>query len=405
MSWTGPSSSQRLRRSEGWQQHMYRWLIRPLLFWVPAEWAHTLTFAALRWVHAVPGARRLLRAIWGSSEPGLEVQAFGLRFSSPVLLAAGFDKHATGYAALLELGFGGVEIGTITNEAQPGNPRPRLFRLPRDRALLNRMGFNNCGAERAERHLRGPRRGVVGVNIGKTKRVPESEAVADYAASARRLAPLADYLVVNVSSPNTPGLRDLQAAEKLRPLLQAVQAALRGSSTGRPPALLVKIAPDLADEDILGIADLALELGLDGIVATNTTISRAGLETPASAIEALGAGGISGAPLRQRALEVLRLLRSRAGSRLTLVAAGGIDSAQEAWERLRAGASLVQIYTAFIYEGPTLPSQIGQGLLERARAEGFATLAKAIEYHHALSAVGPAEGHASVALVGALRHR
>jgi dihydroorotate dehydrogenase len=371
---------------------MYRWLIRPLLFWVPAEWAHTLTFAALRWLHAVPVARRLLRAIWGGSEPGLEVQAFGLRFSSPVVLAAGFDKHATGYAALLELGFGGVEIGTITNEAQPGNPRPRLFRLPRDRALLNRMGFNNCGAEQAERHLRAPRRGVVGVNIGKTKRVPESEAVADYAASARRLAPLADYLVVNVSSPNTPGLRDLQAAEKLRPLLQAVQAALRGNSSGRLPALLIKIAPDLADEDILGVADLALELEIDGIVATNTTISRAGLETPASAIEALGAGGISGAPLRQRALEVLRLLRSRAGSRLTLVAVGGIDSAEEAWERLRAGASLVQIYTAFIYEGPALPSRIGQGLLERARAEGFATLAKAIEYHHATSGVGPSEG-------------
>ncbi|HEU4583235.1 MAG TPA: quinone-dependent dihydroorotate dehydrogenase [Polyangiaceae bacterium] len=366
---------------------MYRWLIRPLLFWVPAEWAHTLTFAALRWLHALPGGPQLLRAIWGRLQPGLEVHALGLRFASPVVLAAGFDKHATGYAALLDLGFGGVEVGTITNEAQAGNPRPRLFRLPHDRALLNRMGFNNCGAEQAERHLRAPRQGVVGVNIGKTKRVAESEAVVDYAASARRLAPLADYLVVNVSSPNTPGLRDLQAAEKLRPLLKAVQAELRGSA-GRRPALLVKIAPDLADEDILGVADLALELGLDGIVATNTTISRAGLRTPPHAIEALGAGGISGAPLRQRSLEVLRLLRSRAGSRLTLVAAGGIDSADEAWARLCAGASLVQIYTAFIYGGPSLPGRIAQGLLERARAEGFATLAKAIEYHHSEPAVG-----------------
>ena len=376
---------------------MYRWLIRPLLFWVPAEWAHSLAFAALRWVRALPGGPQLLRAVWGFLEPGLEVQALGLRFASPVVLAAGFDKHATGYAALLDLGFGGVEVGTITNEAQSGNPRPRLFRLARDRALLNRMGFNNCGAEQAERHLRGPRHGVVGVNIGKTKRVPESEAIADYAASARRLAPLADYLVVNVSSPNTPGLRDLQAAEKLRPLLQAVQAELRGSSAGRRPALLVKIAPDLADEDILGIADLALELGLDGIVATNTTISRAGLETPAAVVEALGAGGISGAPLRQRALEVLRLLRSRAGSRLTLVAAGGIDSAEEAWQRLRAGANLIQVYTAFIYEGPALPSRIAFGLLERARAEGFANLAKAIEYHHAESAAGSSEAWASTA--------
>jgi dihydroorotate dehydrogenase len=366
---------------------MYRWLIRPLLFWVPAEWAHTLTFAALRCLHALPGGPQLLRLICGRPDPALEVQALGLRFASPVVLAAGFDKHATGYAALLALGFGGVEVGTITSEAQPGNPRPRLFRLPRDRALLNRMGFNNCGAERAARHLGAARRGVVGVNIGKTKRVAESVAVADYAASARRLAPLADYLVVNVSSPNTPGLRDLQAAEKLRPLLQAVQAELR-SSAGQRPALLVKIAPDLADEDILGVADLALELGLDGIVATNTTISRAGLETPSSIVEALGSGGISGAPLRERALEVLRLLRSRAGSRLTLVAAGGIDSAEEAWARLCAGASLVQIYTAFIYEGPALPSRIAQGLLERARADGFATLAKAIEYHHSGSALG-----------------
>jgi dihydroorotate dehydrogenase len=376
---------------------MYRALIRPLLFWVPAEWAHTLTFTALRWMHAVPGAPQLLRAIWGCSAPELEVQALGLRFASPVVLAAGFDKHATGYAALLDLGFGGVEVGTITNEAQSGNPRPRLFRLPRDRALLNRMGFNNCGAEQAERHLRGPRRGVVGVNIGKTKRVPESEAIADYAASARRLAPLADYLVVNVSSPNTPGLRDLQAAEKLRPLLQAVQAELRGRGDGKRPALLVKIAPDLADEDILGVADLALELELDGIVATNTTISRAGLQTPAPAIEALGAGGISGAPLRRRALDVLRLLRSRAGSRLTLVAAGGIDSAEEAWERLCAGASLVQIYTAFIYEGPALPGRIAQGLLERARAEGFATLAQAIEHHQAGTATGLPQGRSSAA--------
>jgi dihydroorotate dehydrogenase len=370
---------------------MYRWLIRPLLFWLPAEWAHTLTFAALRWLHRLPGVSLGMRALWGTNPRELEVQALGLRFASPVLLAAGFDKHATGYTALADLGFGGVEVGTITNEAQPGNPRPRLFRLAADRALLNRMGFNNCGAEAAARHLAGPRRGVVGVNIGKTKRVPEGEAVSDYVASARRLAPFADYLVVNVSSPNTPGLRDLQAAEKLRPLLQAVQSALRESSARTQPPLLVKIAPDLADEDIVGIADLALELGLAGIVATNTSISRAGLQTPADHVQALGAGGVSGAPLRRRALEVLRLLHGRTGSRLTLVAAGGIESAEDAWERLRAGASLVQIYTAFVYEGPSLPRRIARGLSERARAAGFDGLQSALAHFQAGSGAGPGE--------------
>ena len=369
---------------------LYRWLIRPLLFWLPAEWAHTLGFAALRWLHRVPGVPRALRAVWSVTGPELEVHALGLRFATPVLLAAGFDKHATGYAALADLGFGAIEVGTITAEAQPGNPRPRLFRLPRDRALLNRMGFNNCGAEAAARHLARPRQGVVGVNIGKTKRVSESAAVDDYVHSARRLAELADYLVVNVSSPNTPGLRDLQAAEKLRPLLQAVQAVLRESR--RPPPLLVKIAPDLADEDILAVADLALELGLDGIVATNTTISRAGLAAPAASVEALGAGGISGRPLRGRALEVLKLLRQRAGSRLTLIAAGGIESPADAWERLCAGASLVQIYTAFIYEGPGLPGRIAAGLLAQARAEGFSSLSAALAHHHAGSGAGPAGG-------------
>src|SRR5688572_1531725 len=234
---------------------MYRWLIRPLLFCLPPETAHSLSFALLRWSHRIPGVAALMRALWVDRSPELAVQALGSSFPNPVLLAAGFDKHATGYAALADLGFGGIEVGTITHEAQLGNPRPRLFRLSRDRALLNRMGFNNCGAEEAARHLSQPRHGVVGINIGKTKRVAEDAAIADYAASARRLAPLADYLVVNVSSPNTPGLRDLQAADKLRPLLAAVQAAVHGSGAQRSPPLLVKIAPDLADADILEIAD------------------------------------------------------------------------------------------------------------------------------------------------------
>jgi dihydroorotate dehydrogenase len=259
--------------------------------------------------------------------------------------------------------------------------------LAEDRALLNRMGFNNCGSEVAAHRLRARRTDIVGVNIGKTKVVADSEAINDYVESAERLAPLADYLVVNVSSPNTPGLRDLQAAERLRPLLVAVLDALRRVGAGRQPALLVKIAPDLSDEELLGIADLAIELGLQGIVATNTTISRAELVTSSSTLAELGAGGISGAPLKKRALEVLRLLRSRAGNRLTLVAAGGIESVDDAWARLEAGATLVQLYTAFIYEGPGLPRKIATGLLARAREQGFSTLAEATAHHHSATVI------------------
>jgi dihydroorotate dehydrogenase len=361
-------------------------LIRPLLFALPAETAHRVGFGLLRFLHRLPGGAALSRAAWGVSDPGLSVKALGLHFPSPVLLAAGFDKHALGYDALGDIGFGGVEVGTITGEPQSGNPKPRLFRLPEDRALLNRMGFNNCGSELAARHLNRPRRTLLGVNIGKTKRVPDAEAVADYVRSAERLGPYADYFVVNVSSPNTPGLRDLQATERLRPLLVAVQAALLRAKPSAPPPLLVKIAPDLADPEILAIADLAIELGLQGIVATNTTIGRSGLSTSAREIEALGAGGISGAPLRVRALEVLRLLHGRAGTRLTLIAAGGIASVEDAWERLSAGASLLQIYTSLIYEGPSLPRRLALGLLERARAEGFPSLDAAVARHQAPSA-------------------
>ena len=321
---------------------------------VDPERAHHLGFRALRAAGPVLGRRRT---------PGTPVTAMGLTFPNALGLAAGFDKDAVGIDALGALGFGHVEVGTVTGEPQPGNERPRLFRLTADRAVVNRMGFNNDGAEAvaarlAARGRRSARDGgpVLGVNIGKSKVVPEADAVRDYEKSARLLAPHADYLVVNVSSPNTPGLRDLQAVEKLEPILRAVRAV-----AGAVP-LLVKIAPDLADADVLGVADLATDLGLDGIVATNTTISRAGLSSTPEQVATVGAGGLSGRPLTARSLEVLQLLRERVGQRLALVSVGGITTVDDARARLDAGADLLQGYTAFVYEGPGWPRRIVRGV-------------------------------------------
>lgn len=335
-------------------------LIRAILFFFPAEGVHHFAFACLRLAFRTPVVGALLRR-WLRPPQALKASVFGLDFASPVGLAAGFDKNAIGYNELSDLGFGFVEVGTVTGEGQPGNPKPRLFRLKRDRALINRMGFNNLGAEFLRQRLSGPRRTVVGVNIGKTKLVPEEEAIQDYVKSASLLGPLADYLVVNVSSPNTPGLRDLQAREKLGPLLVAVRDTL-ARVCERPPPLFVKIAPDLSDEQIDAVADLSLELGLAGIIATNTTIARSGLTTDAAEVAALGAGGLSGAPVKRRAVEVLRRLKARVGERLVLVSAGGVESADDVRERMSAGASLVQVYTAFVYEGPLLPYRLNQAL-------------------------------------------
>jgi dihydroorotate dehydrogenase len=362
---------------------MYRLLYRVVLRRVPAEAAHQGGFALIRVfgsVARVPGAAWLLRWWLGPREEALRVRALGLEFPGPLGLAAGFDKDARATRGLAALGFGFVEVGTVTARAQPGNPRPRMFRLGEDRALVNRMGFNNAGASATAARLRGRtraagarRRPVVGVNIGKTRMVPDEEAAADYAASARAVAEVADYVVVNVSSPNTPGLRDLQAADRLRPVLVAVREALDASAGDRRVPLLVKIAPDLADADVDAVADLALELGLDGIIATNTTVSRDGLASPPSQVAAAGAGGLSGPPLRVRALAVLVRLRARAGDRLVLIAAGGIETPDDAWERLRAGATLVQAYTGFIYGGPLWPRRMHAGLVHlsrRARSQG-----------------------------------
>lgn len=327
-----------------------------------AESAHHTAFRAIRAARPVLAARG--RGVRRRATP---VQAMGLTFPGVLGLAAGFDKNAVGVDALAALGFSFVEIGTVTGEGQPGNDRPRLFRLPQDRAIVNRMGFNNDGAEVVARRLaaraagRHERDVVLGVNIGKTKVVPEDEAVADYEKSTRLLAPHADYLVVNVSSPNTPGLRDLQAVDKLRPLLEAVRRVADEVTPVRVP-LLVKIAPDLSDEDVLAVADLALDLRLDGIVATNTTISREGLASTPDEIAAVGAGGLSGAPVRHRANEVMRMLRDRVGPDLTLIGVGGISTPQDARERLEAGATLLQAYTGFVYGGPAWPARLQRAL-------------------------------------------
>ena len=346
----------------------YRWFFDTVLTRTDAETAHHTAFAALRLARPVLATRR--------RGAGHSIHAMGLTFPGLLGLAAGFDKNAKGIDALAALGFSFVEIGTVTAEPQPGNPRPRLFRLPADRAVINRMGFNNDGAEVvarrlarrcAERQARTKTHGVIlGVNIGKTKVVPEDHAIADYEKSARLLAPYADYLVVNVSSPNTPGLRDLQATDKLRPLLEAVRRQA-DAVTERHVPLLVKIAPDLSDEDVLAVADLATDLGLDGIVATNTTVSRAGLSSSAADVEKAGAGGLSGAPLNRRSCEVLRLLRGRVGDAMAIMSVGGIFSAADAHERLEAGATLLQGYTALVYEGALWPSRLQRELARLRR--------------------------------------
>jgi len=280
-----------------------------------------------------------------------KINSLGLDFDGAFGLAAGFDKNATAVKALGELGFSHVEVGTVTAIPQPGNPNPRLFRLIQDRALINRMGFNNDGAEAVSHRLEKLRASkgklpVIGVNIGKSKVVELENAAKDYRTSAKLLAPFADYLAVNVSSPNTPGLRDLQSVKSLKPILEAVLA----ESLGKP--VLVKIAPDLADEDILAIAELSKQLGLSGVIATNTTIGRSGLHESANRIEEIGAGGLSGAPINNRSLEVLKLLRKELDYSSVIISVGGVETKEQVQERLKAGANLVQGYTGFVYFGP-----------------------------------------------------
>ena len=342
---------------------MYPLLFRLVLTRFDPEFAHHLAFDVIRWLPRI-GVGAILRRL-SRPDSSLAVDTLGLRFSSPFGVAAGFDKDGRAIQGLGQLGFGHVEVGTITAIAQPGNDRPRLFRLIPDNAVINRMGFNNRGAaDAAPRFLRERARSIrpiIGANIGKSRTVQVDDAIADYLVSARLLAPVSDYLAVNVSSPNTPGLRGLQELDRLTPLLTAVNDA-----AGNTP-VLVKIAPDLTDDQVRRIAELAVELGLAGIIATNTTLSREGLVTDAAIVEAAGAGGLSGAPLAARSLAVLRIIRAAVPADFCVISVGGVDTASDVAERLAAGATLVQGYTAFLYRGPLWALSVNRGLAKLSR--------------------------------------
>jgi dihydroorotate dehydrogenase len=358
-------------------------LLRPLLFALDPTRAHAVAMAALAPVEHLGALRYVLGGALRAADPRLVVRTMGLEFPSPIGLAAGLDKNADRARAFAALGFGHVELGTVTAQAQGPNPPPNLFRLPADRALVNRLGFPNEGAAHVAKRIaaRRPRVGVpIGISIGKSRSValePLLGVLDDYRASFRAVRDVADFVVVNISSPNTKDLRAMQAAEVARPLFDALMTeATRGGAGGAGKAmpLLVKIAPDLADEAIDAIVDEAKRAGLAGVVATNTTIARTGLATPSDVVESIGAGGLSGKPLFARALAVVKRVRARIGPDACVIGVGGIDSTEAALAMLRVGADLVQVYTGFVYEGPLLPRTIARGLLQRMDAEGAATL-------------------------------
>lgn len=350
-------------------------LFHPLLFSMDPAEAHGLAMTAMGIAeHAAP-IRALLRASLVNRDRRLEVRKMGLVFPSPVGLAGGFDKNAERARTLASLGFGHLELGTVTAEAQEANPAPNMFRLPRDRALVNRLGFPNQGAakvaERLARVRRTPLGVPVGVSIGKSRSVPldpMGPVLEDYVESYRRVRGVADFVVVNVSSPNTKDLRAMQAADVARALFDALRAEEERSGGTVP--LLVKIAPDLDDASVDAVCDVAVAAGLSGVVATNTTVARAGLATPKDEVDAIGAGGLSGWPLRARALSVVARVRRRVGDDLCVIGVGGVDDVESAMAMMRAGADLVQLYTGFVYRGPGLPAAIARGLLARMEADG-----------------------------------
>jgi len=346
---------------------MYKFLIRPLLFLVDPERIHHFTFNLLKFQGKIPGVNKISGLLFENESRTLERNLFGLHFKNPVGLAAGFDKDARLIDELCSFGFGFIEIGTLTPKPQPGNDKPRLFRLPKDQALINRMGFNNKGVLEAVKHLKKRKSNViVGGNIGKNKVTPNEKAFEDYNYCFEALYPYVDYFVVNVSSPNTPGLRELQEKEPLKNLLNQVKSL--SNAKQKPKSVLLKIAPDLTSSQLDDIIEILKETNTDGVIATNTTISREGLETPKEEIEKIGAGGVSGKPVKEKSTEVIRYLRSKLGKAYPIIGVGGIMTPEDALDKLEAGADLIQIYTGFIYEGPGFVKTINEYLLSKINA-------------------------------------
>ena len=337
---------------------MYKTIIRPLLFLFDPEKVHYFTFSAIKYLSKIPGMPQLFRKLYVVENQGLERELFGLKFKNPVGLAAGFDKNAVLYKELSNFGFGFIEIGTITPKAQTGNPKKRLFRLKEDSAIINRMGFNNEGVEAAIERLKANEQVLIGGNIGKNKVTPNEKAVDDYTICFEALFPYVDYFVVNVSSPNTPNLRALQDKEPLTYLLKTLKQL--NSEKNQPKPILLKIAPDLSDDQLLDIISIVAETKIDGVIATNTTISREGLKSE----NQKEVGGLSGKPLTHRSTEVIKFLSEKSNKAFPIIGVGGIHTVEDALDKFKAGADLIQIYTGFVYEGPALIKSINQALLK-----------------------------------------
>jgi dihydroorotate dehydrogenase len=342
---------------------MYKQIIRPILFRFDPETIHNFTFHCLRLGEKIPGLKNLVRAYFHTKNPKLEREVFGLKFPNPVGLAAGLDKNAEAFDMLGCLGFGFVEIGTLTPVGQPGNPKPRAFRLKKDKALINRMGFNNYGVDMAVGHLQKKKtKIIIGGNIGKNKATPNEQAIDDYVKAFKALYPYVDYFAVNISSPNTPNLRELQDKEPLRNLLVTLQEV--NTRTEKPKPILLKIAPDLTNEQLDDIVEIVESTQTNGIIATNTTIGRNGLSYPESFIEAIGSGGLSGKPLKDKSTQVIKYIVDKTNGKIPVIGVGGIMDASDAIEKLNAGACLIQLYTGFIYEGPSLIKRINKKILK-----------------------------------------
>ncbi|MBL7883195.1 MAG: quinone-dependent dihydroorotate dehydrogenase [Bacteroidia bacterium] len=343
---------------------MYKLIIKPIFFLFQPETIHHIVFKILKIINTIPGVSAITKACYVINDQKLERKLFGLTFPNPVGLAAGFDKDAKLYEELGNYGFGFIEIGTLTPKAQPGNEQPRMFRLPQDEALINRMGFNNGGVEAAVERLKNRKTNlIIGGNIGKNKITTNEEAVSDYEKCFESLFDYVDYFVVNVSSPNTPNLRALQDKEPLTKLLMRIKELNAAKKSPKP--ILLKIAPDLTNEQLNDIIDIVKETKIDGVIATNTTISREQLHTPTQQLDNIGAGGLSGKPLSKRSLEVVSYLSEKSNKAFPIIGVGGIHTANDAINMLNAGASLIQVYTGFIYEGPGIVKQINKGILKQ----------------------------------------